>query len=465
MNQHSNRRSFLKTTGKGLIALPMVISMADNVFATGNISNHHIENDIEKLQLNIRDFGATGDGITKDTLAIQQAIDRCWVMGGGDVIVPPGTYLTGAIALRSNVMLQLEKDSILMGTPDFADYPVMQVRWEGKWIKGHTGLIYAIEANNTGITGPGHIAGNHALGGRPNEKYPLRHPALIEPIGCSNLRFEDFSTDYHLMWSLHPTYCQHLVFKNLVIRSTGGNGDGIDIDSCRHVVIDGCDIATGDDCIAIKSGRGMEGYNLLRTTEDVLIKNCSFADSIFACIGIGSETSGGIRNIRIEHCRFTAARTYAIYIKSRPGRGAFIEDIVCNDLDVSGMQGGFLRFNILNSGLQDQQPVPGMEGIPTIKNFYFNNIRVKDVPVLVDGVSIHPDKPLQGFTLTNISGTCSKGISLANIKNAKLKDIHVTGFEGPLVGIHNVSGKGLNNAVTIEGPKVPEMIEAKTNAQ
>lgn len=209
----------------------------------------------------------------------------------------------------------------------------------------------------------------------------------------------------------------------------------------------------------------MEGYNLLRTTEDVLIKNCSFADSIFACIGIGSETSGGIRNIRIEHCRFTAARTYAIYIKSRPGRGAFIEDIVCNDLDVSGMQGGFLRFNILNSGLQDQQPVPGMEGIPTIKNFYFNNIRVKDVPVLVDGVSIHPDKPLQGFTLTNISGTCSKGISLANIKNAKLKDIHVTGFEGPLVGIHNVSGKGLNNAVTIEGPKVPEMIEAKTNAQ
>jgi polygalacturonase len=334
----------------------------------------------------------------------------------------------------------------------------MQVRWEGKWISGHVGLIYAVEAHNIGVVGPGKINGNHALGGRPSPENPLRHPALIEPIGCTNLRLEDFATDYERMWSLHPTYCANVVIRNLTIRSTGGNGDGIDLDSCQHVLIEGCDINTGDDCISLKSGRGMEGYTLRRTTEDVVIRNCTFADTIFACIGIGSETSGGIRNVRIEHCKFTFAQTHAIYIKTRPGRGAFIEDIVVDDIDVSGAVAGFLRFNMLGSGLQDQYPVPGDEGIPTIKNWRFSNIRVKDVPVLVDGAAVHPHKPLEGFVLTNVTGTCGKGISLANISKAKLRDIKVMGFSGPLLSTSNVTGSGLAGAVAIDPPKLPAVV-------
>ncbi len=272
------------------------------------------------------------------------------------------------------------------------DYPVTQVRWEGRWIPGHTALIYAIDATDIGIVGPGKIIGADSLGGRPRPDSPLRHPALIEPINCSNLRFEDFSTSYHLMWSLHTTLCRNITIKNLTIRSTGGNGDGIDIDSCQHVLIDHCDIATGDDCISLKSGRGAEaasqilpsdsqpGFNPLITTEDVTISNCTFADSIFACIGIGSETSGGIRNVRITDCKFTQAKTFAIYIKSRPGRGAFIEDISCNNLDVSSNVGGFLRLNILNSGLMGEDPIPGDQGIPTIKKFSFTNVNVDRCP-------------------------------------------------------------------------------------
>jgi polygalacturonase len=327
-------------------------------------------------------------------------------------------------------------------------------------MKGHVGLIYAFDADNIGIVGAGKIAGNQSLGGRPNAQYPLRHPALIEPIGCSNIRFEDFSTSYRLMWSIHPTYCDSIFIKNLTIRSTGGNGDGIDIDSCKHVRIDGCDIETGDDCIAIKSGRGMEGYTLMRTTEDVHITNCTFADTIFACVGIGSETSGGIRNVLIENCKFTKAKTFAVYIKSRPGRGAFIEDIVCRNLDVSGMEGGFLRFNILGSGLQDENPVPGDDGIPTIKNFSFSDVRVTDVPVLVDGASIHPAKPLQGFTLTNVTGTCKKAITLANINKARLDKINVKGYTGPLVSVYNVNGKGIEGAAAMDAPKVADAIVA-----
>jgi len=447
------RRSLLRNAAQALIAAPVAAAFAQH-------------NEAQKptpkpgVSLSVRDFGATGDGATKDTAAIQQTIDRCWALGGGEVLVPAGTYLTGAIALKSNTILRLEKDAAILGTPDFADYPVTQVRWEGKWIPGRVGLVYAIDANRIGVLGPGKIVGNAALGGRPTANNPLRHPALIEPINCNDIRFEDFSTSYNLMWSLHATYCENVSIKNLTIRSTGGNGDGIDIDSCKHVRIDGCDISTGDDCISLKSGRGMEAYTLLKTTEDVQITNCTFADAIFACIGIGSETSGGIRNVRIAHCKFTRAHTFALYIKSRPGRGAFIEDIVANDLDVSGTDGGFLRFNILGSGIQDQNPVPGDEGIPTIRNYKFSNIRATACPVLVDGTAVHPDKPLDGFSLVNVTGTCAKGISLANARRVDIRNIKVTGFTGPLIGIHNVTGKGLEGAATIPAPKVPEPVVA-----
>jgi polygalacturonase len=455
-NDRLARRHFIQASA-AMAATPLVAAASPVAQAARSSAP-----DVRKppLILNIREFGATGDGKTKDTAAIQQAIDRCAVLGGGDVLVPPGDYFTGAIALRSNTVLRLEKDSSIVGSPDFADYPVSQVRWEGKWIPGRVGLIYALDVSHIGIVGPGKIVGNPAVGGRPNQQNPLRHPALIEPINSRDIRLEGFSTSHRLMWSIHPTNCENVAIKGLTIRSTGGNGDGIDIDSCKHVRIDGCDISTGDDCISIKSGRGSEAYALMQTSEDILITNCTMADSIFACIGIGSETSGGIRNVRIEHCKFTGARTFAIYIKSRPGRAAFIEDISATDLDVSGMTGGFLSLNILNSGIQDQTPVPGNEGIPTIRNFRFSDVRVKDCPTLVDGVRIHPHKPLDGFSLVNVTGACAKGISLANVKKAEIRNIKVSGLKGPLLAVHNVSGKGLAGAATIDPPKLPDPVVA-----
>ncbi|MGB9032011.1 MAG: glycosyl hydrolase family 28 protein [Acidobacteriaceae bacterium] len=452
-----NPRSFLTSAGRTLLAAPLPKN-AESI-ASAQMPKHAPRPEpAPGLTLSVRDFGATGDGVAKDTAAIQQALDRGAVLGGGEVLVPPGNYFTGAVALRANTLLRLDKDAVLIGTPDCADYPVTQIRWEGKWIQGHTGLIYAIDAVNLGVVGPGKIVGNPALGGRPNASNPLRHPALIEFLRCSNIRLEDFFTSYDHMWSIHPTDCEDIVIRGLTIRSTGGNGDGIDLDSCRHAWIDSCDISTGDDCISLKSGRGEEGYTLHRPTEDVRITNCIFADSIFACIGIGSETSGGIRNVRIEHCHFTHARSYAIYIKTRTGRGAFIDNITASDLDVSGMIGGFLRLNLLNSGIQDPSPVPGLEGIPSAAGFHFSNVRVTNCPVLVDAVDISPDKPLTGLSLLNITGTCAKGISLANARNADIRNIAVTGYSGPLIGVRNVTGKGLHDAAPIDGPKLPDPI-------
>jgi len=454
-SKQTDRRAFLRVTAKTVAALPLMSATYD--ISAQRASAEPAGPAVASVSLDIKEFGAVGDGKTNDTLAIQQALDRCSVLGGGQVRVPDGEYLTGAIMLRSNTTLHLEAGASLLGSPDLADYPLTQVRWEGHWVKGYIGLVSAIDANNIGITGRGRIAGNPAIKGRVDAQNGLRHPALLEFVNCSGLRVEDCVTEQNDMWSIHPIYCDNVLFRNVTVR---GGADGIDVDSCRHVVIESCTFSTRDDCISLKSGRGAEGYVIHRPTEDVRISNCTFADSHWACIGIGSETSGGIRNIHIDQCKCIAARTFAIYIKSRPGRGAFIENIYVSDLDVSGAEQGFLRFNILNSGKQDEFAVPGEEGIPTTRNFNFNNIRVTDVPVLVDGVGIDPDKPLDGFSLTDITGTCGKGIFLANIRRAVLRNIGVTGYTGALLNIYNVTGVGLAKAAPLEPTKIPAPIPA-----
>ena len=451
------RRNFLKNAGTSLVAIPLFSAAAEaglnaQVTDKGKAPVKHAGAIKPKssVRLNVKDFGAVGDGKTKDTLAVQQALDRCNALGGGEVLVPAGEFLTGALVIRTNTTLRLDEQASLLGSPDLADYPLSQVRWEGKWIKGYNGYITATDANDIAIVGKGKIVGNTAIKGRYNRQTGIRNPALLEFTNCKNVHIEDCYTQQNDMWSIHPVYCENITFKNVIVK---GNADGIDVDSCKHVVIDGCDFATADDCISLKSGRGSEGNTIGIPTEDVKISNCIFRDLHWACIGIGSETSGGIRNVHVDHCKCMSARTFAIYIKSRPGRGAFIEDIYMNDLEVEGAQAGFLRINILNSGLQDQAPVQGDDGIPTIRNFHFSNIKVKDMPMLVDGASIHPDKPLDGFSLTNITGTCKKGIELVNMKRVVLKNISVTGYDGPLLSTYNVTGTGLTGAVALPKPE------------
>lgn len=387
-----------------------------------------------KGTFDVRKYGATGDGITKDTAAFQKALDAAATAGGGDVLVPAGNYFIGSIELKSNTTLRLADNAHLIGSPDMADYPITKVRWEGQWVDGHRGLIYAQGAKHIGIVGTGKISGTPTLRGRQTP----REPALIEPINSTDITLDGFSAEQHLMWAIHPTYSDNIQIRGLFIRTTGGNGDGIDIDSCRHVKIEYCDIDTGDDAIAIKSGRGMEGLQAARLTEDVLISHCILGDSIFAAIGIGSETSGGIRNVRVEHVKVTHAKTFAFYIKTRVGRGAFIEDISVNDMEVGADAEGFLKIRLLDSGLAGPDPVPGAAGIPSTKNFSFTNIKVNG-GTLVDGVSVPPEKPIQGFSLSNVTGTVKKGIALKNVVNSKLRDINVTGFAGDLITKTNVT--------------------------
>jgi len=456
------RRDFLKKAAQGtmLAMLPGLAEAQDVKKAATSAAPAHKAAAAPakpKVVLNVKDLGATGDGKTKDTVALQLAIERCSNLGGGEVVVPAGDYLTGALALRSNVLLRIEDGATLNGSPDMPDYPFVEVRWEGHFMQGYSAFISGTDAENIGIVGPGKIIATPAIRGRLERTTGYRLPALMEFINCKNVNVENLHTEQTGMWSTHPLYSENVTFKNVYFKS---GADGIDVDSCKHVVIDGCIFETGDDCISLKSGRGVEGNTIARPTEDVHISNCSFKDQAFACIGIGSETSGGVRDVHVDHCKCLGAGSFAIYIKSRPGRGAFIENIYMNDLEVSGARNGFLRFNIFNSGIADTPNlVPGDVGIPTVRNFEFRNIKVTDMPVLVEGTGIHPHKPLDGFVLQNVTGTCKKGISLAYINNAHVSGIKVTGFDGPLLSTYNVKGTGLAGAKPIDVATLPKVAD------
>ncbi len=458
-----HRRGLLKAAAQGALAVPMAASLSRSGWGQ---STNHATGEAHppaaatpagpKASLNVKDYGALGDGTTKETQALQLAIERCAVLGGGEVLIPAGDYLTGALTLRSNVHLRIEDGAGLLGSSDMADYPVAEVRWEGRWIKGYSALISAADSENFSITGPGKIVASAAIRGRVERSTGMRLPALLEFTNCRNVTVQNCFTSQAGMWSIHPVYCENVTFKDLTVHS---GADGIDVDSCRRVVIDGCAFETSDDCISLKSGRGEEGYTINRPCEDVRISNCTFSDRFFACIGIGSETSAGVRNVVVEHCKCVGARSYAIYIKSRPGRGAYVENVTVDGFEASGARLGFLRLNNLNSGKQDDFPVPGVRGIPEFRNFHFSNIRVTDEATLVQATEIHPQKPLVGFTLTNVTGTCKSGIRLANMRDVVIRNVKVAGYDGPLIATENVTGIGLQGAAKLDPAKMPKAPE------
>jgi polygalacturonase len=381
---------------------------------------------------NVRDFGAVGDGSTKDTVAFQKALDTCAVSGGGEVLVPAGNYLIGSVQIGNRTILRLETNSVIAGSGDTNDYPMLDVRWEGRWQPGRRALIYAANVAHTGVIGPGHIDGNPTTAASQNP----RGSVVLEWISCRDVRWEGFSVTQGGNWATHPTYCRDVVIKNLRI---GSNRDGIDVDSCKDVRIENCDIDTGDDSISLKSGRGLDGARLGLPTENVLIANCDLKCHRFAAIGIGSETSGGIRNVKIENCKL-AGRSCGIYIKTKIGRAGTIENICGDNLD--NRDGGFLRINLTGAGNKNtsDDPVPGDLGIPLCRNFSFRNVHVTNCVRLVEARDIPPQKPLQNLSLKNISGNCVNGITLANIQGAKLSGIHVTCEKGPFLTATNVQG-------------------------
>jgi pectate lyase len=209
------------------------------------------------------------------------------------------------------------------------------------------------------------------------------------------------------------------------------------------MLIDGCTFSSGDDDIAIKSGKGQEGVNVGKPSEDITITNCTFLKGICS-IAFGSELSGGIRHIRISHCTFKNGRA-AIWIKSRPGRAGYVQDVEADHLMVGPEP--LLEIHTTYVWNPDPQGVPGVAGLTSFSNIAISDVKVDSKSLVT--VDATPEKPVDGLTLTNISGTCAQGLRLRNAKNVTLTNVKVDGLLGPLISTDNVQGTGLEGAVPL----------------
>jgi polygalacturonase len=330
--------------------------------------------------------GARGDGITDCTRAFADAIATCHGAGGGRVVVPPGRFLTGPIHLRSNVNLHVQRGATIAFTQEPRAYlPAVFTRWEGMELMGYSPLIYAFEQENVAVTGDGTLdgqadaahwwpwKGNVDSGYRKGDptQTPARtrlmqmmeagepvarrvfadgsylRPQFIQPYRCRNVLIEGVAIINSPMWEVHPVLCTNVTVRGLRITSHGPNNDGCDPESCRDVLIEGCTFDTGDDCIAIKSGRNADGRRLAAPTENVIVRGCLMKDG-HGGVTIGSEISGDVRHVYVERCVMDSPNLdRALRLKNNAMRGGTLEHVYARDLTVGEVANAVLDVDFL----------------------------------------------------------------------------------------------------------------------
>ena len=323
-------------------------------------------------EFNITRFGARPDG-SDCTLPIREAVAACTNAGGGRVTVPAGRFVTGPVHLADNVNLHLERGAALAFSRDTKAYlPAVFTRFEGTELMNYSPLIYAFEKQNVAVTGEGTLdgqadnehwwpwKGSREFGwttGSPNysaarqrllamaeEGVPVGRrlfgegdhlrPSFIQPYRCSNVLIEGVTIVNSPMWEIHPVRCRNVIVRGVSISSLGPNNDGCNPESCRDVLIERTTFNTGDDCIAIKSGRNADGRRLAVPSENIIVRNCEMRDG-HGGVTIGSEVSGGARNIFAYDCRMDSPRLdRALRLKNNAMRGGLIEHIYMRNVTV-----------------------------------------------------------------------------------------------------------------------------------
>lgn len=349
----------------------------------------------------ITDFYTNGDSLYTD--AIQKAIDKCSSEGGGRVIVPNGSFTTGPLRMKSNVNLHLADNAILKFSTDPGIYPTVLTRIEGIDCYNVSPLIYAYEAENIAITGKGILDGQaddtnwlswerrkiqKSSTGEVGEKTLLvemktmrtpieqrrfegwkgMRPQFVNFYKCKNILIEDVTLNRSPFWLLHPLMSENITVHRVKMDSHGHNNDGCDPESCTDVLIDSCYFNTGDDCIAIKSGKDEDGRVWMIPSKNIIVRNCTMNDGHAGC-AIGSEITGGCENVWVTDCKMGSPNLDRIIrIKSNPQRGGVVKNIFVRNIDVD-----VCRLAILGIEMKYWKTETG-DYPPSFSNIHLDNI-------------------------------------------------------------------------------------------
>lgn len=377
---------------------------------------------------NVKAFGAIGNGVVKDTQALQKAIDTAEKAGGGTVFFPPGTYLSGTLFLKSNVTLHLAAGATLLGSTDLKDYPIRRpgLRSYTETYAIHS-LLYGENLHHIAIEGRGTIDGNGGAKAfetiRANHRN-LERPYIIRFVTCRNVRIEGITLQNSAMWVQQYLGCDTVVIRDIdVFSHVNRNNDMIDIDSCRNVCVTGCTGDTSDDAIVMKSTTN-------RICENVTISNC-MVSSHSNGIKCGTETNGGFRNITVTNCVVRISKEKA----HRSGRdigysavaleimdGGILDGVTVSNIVVEGTTSPiFMRLGNRARKFKENMPTPG---IGTFRNVVISNLVATGAGSIGCPIAGLPGHPLENVTLSNIKITCAGGGTLedANRQIPELPD-------------------------------------------
>lgn len=487
----------------------------------------------------ITKFGATPDGVTLNTKSINDAIDASSKKGGGVVVIPTGLWLTGPIELKSNVNLHLQKNALLQFTSDFNQYKLVAGNWEGLPQMRNQSPISATNATNIAITGQGIIDGAGeawrmvkkekltesqwkklvASGGvvsddkkswypseawmkanklkNPGQISPEKTPAFYQEIKdflrpnllvltkCNKILLEGVTFQNSPAWCLHPLMSENITIRNISVKNPwyAQNGDGLDLESCKNVLVENSVFDVGDDGICIKSGRDAEGRKRGMPTQDVIVRNCT----VYAAHGgfvVGSEMSGGAKNIWVDDCTFIGT-DIGIRFKTTRGRGGVVENIFINNIAMKNIPGEAILFDmyyaaqdpIALSGEKREPPKvemkPVTEETPQFRNIYIKGVVVNGArkAIFVRGL---PEMNVKNIVMEDMVMQAKEGLDMTEGTGIVLKNVKlITENKNPVMNIHNSQGIVLANVkyndaevlLNVTGEKSKEIVLTGTDVK
>ena len=452
-------------------------------------------------EVNIEKFGAKGDGLFLNTKAINDAIKDVNQRGGGKVIIPEGVWLTGPIELLSNVNLYTEQNALVLFTGDFEAYPIIATSFEGLETRRCQSPISVRNAENIAITGHGTFDGNGDCwrpvkkgkltasqwkklvnsGGVLDEKQeiwyptagslrgamackdfnvpegintdeewaeirPWLRPVLLSIVKSKKVLLEGVTFKNSPSWCLHPLSCEDFTVNNIMVINPwySQNGDAIDLESCKNALIINSVFDAGDDAICLKSGKDEDGRRRGEPCENVIIKNNTVLHGHGGFV-IGSEMSGGVRNVYVSGCSFVGTDV-GLRFKSTRGRGGVVENIFIDNINMIDISNDALTMDLYYA-VNDfpETPIPDVnEETPVFRNIYISNVlcRGAERAVYFNGL---PEMPLKNIFIKNMTVTnAKKGIVINQASQVNMENIKVEDPEAPGIQIKNATGIIIN---------------------